>query len=67
MKGVYGAFLLFLAGGVLIGYVPKPDANQWVICGLFILAAWGFEMAVEGMIENKLEKFKEEILEEMRS
>ena len=56
--------MLFLGGGALLGYATKTDANNWIVTGLFFVCAIGLDLAISGMIDTRLEKFKQELYDE---
>ncbi len=67
MKAVYGSLTFMFGIGGLIGYINSNNTNRWVEILIFILIGIGLEYTISGMIDNKKEKLKEEILEELRN
>ena len=61
MKNILGIIILCVSGGAFIKYFPQEDANQWIVFLLFCGVAIGFDMVVSSMIDQRIEKLRDEL------
>ena len=67
MKGILGGIMFVIGLCALIGYTHRTDTSEWIVLLIILLISFGFDMAVEGMIDTRIEKLRDELRDEFEN